>query len=265
VTVNSADLNDTAGDAPFLESIPPRRLPDLIAQQVVSGIRTGALKPGDRLPTEQELARQLGVGRTSVREGLQKLQTLGIVEVRKGRGAFVAERTEGDATDVFTHWVAGNAFAIEELLEVRMALEAVAAGLAAIRASDAQIALIERESGSHRAAGETGDLAEIVRSDQRFHEALLEASGNRLLGRLYAGLIPEVSEFRQKTLALPLAPDRSAAAHDAIVEALRTHDPGAARRAMVDHLWVLYTEVHTEAEGQQPEMVAELAPREAIN
>src|SRR5437870_4196356 len=109
---------------PFLTSIAQKRLPDIIAEQVVDGIRREALMPGDRLPTEQELARQLGVGRTSVREGLQKLQTLGIVEVRKGRGAFVADQTRDDARDAFARWTAEHAFAIEELIEVRMALEA---------------------------------------------------------------------------------------------------------------------------------------------
>lgn len=260
----SSDNLDTDHREPFLESIAQRRLPDVIAEQVVDGIRKGALKPGDRLPTEQELARRLGVGRTSVREGLQKLQTLGIVEVKKGRGAFVAERTKDDAGEAFARWTAEHAFAIEELIEVRLALEAQAAGLAAIRANEARIVEIERAYATHQAAGEADDLTEIVRSDERFHQAIFDASGNRMLATLYGELIPEVLEFRQKTLALPWAPKRSIKGHGEIVKAIRNRDPRAARVAMIDHLWVLYEEVHEAAAAQAPGVAADLAPREAI-
>ena len=258
----TSDKLDTDHQKPFLKSIAQRRLPDVIAEQIVEGIRREALMPGDRLPTEQELARQLGVGRTSVREGLQKLQTLGIVEVRKGRGAFVASQTKDDARDAFSRWTAEHAFAIEELIEVRLALEAQAAGLAAARANEAQIAEIEKWQAEHRAAGD--DLTKIVRSDERFHEAVFEASGNRMLATLYGELIPEVLEFRQKTLALPWAPKRSIKGHAEIVKAIRNRDSRAARSAMIDHLWVLYGEVHEAAARQGPGMVAGLAPREAI-
>ncbi len=249
-------------EQPFLRSIAHRRLPDIIADQVVEGIRRDALMPGDRLPTEQELAHQLGVGRTSVREGLQKLQTLGIVEVRKGRGAFVANQTSADARDIFARWTAEHAFAIEELIEVRLALELQAAGLAAVRATEAQIAEIEKWQAQHSDAG--NDLAELVRSDELFHLAIFEASGNRMLAMLYGQLVAEVLEFRQKTLALPWAPKRSAEGHEKIVDAIRGRDPRAARTAMLDHLWVLYGEVQEAAASQDGGAVTDLAPREAI-
>lgn len=248
---------------PFLQSVAQRRLPEVIAEQVVAAIREGALKPGDRLPTEQELARQLGVGRTSVREGLQKLQTLGIVDVRKGRGAFVAEHPAADATEVFGRWAAESGFRIEELLEVRMALEAQATGLAAVRATELEVAELERRNAAHREAGERLDPGEVVRTDERFHELLFEAGGNRLLTKLYDALIPEVTEFRQKSLALPWAPARSTRGHDAIVEAVARHDAAAARGAMIDHLWVLYAEIAETAAGDGAEIVAP-APREAL-
>ena len=250
-------------DRPFLHSVAQRRLPEVIAEQVVAAIREGALKPGDRLPTEQELARQLGVGRTSVREGLQKLQTLGIVDVRKGRGAFVAEHPAADATEAFGRWAAESGFRIEELLEVRMALESQAAGLAAVRATEREIAELERRNAAHREAGESRDAGEVVRTDERFHELLFAAGGNRLLTKLYDALIPEVTEFRQKSIALPWAPARSATGHAAIVEAVARRDAAAARGAMIDHLWVLYAEIAETAAGDGAEIV-EPAPREAL-
>ena len=250
-------------EPPLLESIAPRRLPDVIAEQIVEAIRKGALKPGDRLPTEQVLARQLGVGRTSVREGLQKLQTLGLIDVRKGRGAFVAERDQADATEVFARWTAEYRFAIEELLEVRIALESQAAGIAAVRAAGSQLDELDRLHRAHRLAGEQRDTREIVGTDERFHEAVFEASGNRLLTKMYHVLIPELTEFRQKSLALPWAPERSARGHAVIVDAIRKRDPAAARSAMIDHLWVLYGEVH-ETAARQGSAPLDLAPRDAL-
>src|SRR5262249_13254126 len=95
--------------------IAQRRLPELIAEQIVGVIRNTPLQPGDRLPPEVELARQVGVGRTSVREALQKLQTLGIVEVIRGRGVFVSEPSVDDGHQAFTRWSTEGLFAIEEL------------------------------------------------------------------------------------------------------------------------------------------------------
>ena len=88
-------------------------------------IREGALQPGDRLPTELELARDFGVGRTSVREGLQKLRAHGLIESRKGLGAFVAANLEPDPLADFERWAQSNPRAIEHLVEGRFALEAL--------------------------------------------------------------------------------------------------------------------------------------------
>ena len=256
------EAKEAGASQPFVPSVMQRRLPDIIAEQVVEAIRREGLKPGARLPTEQELAQQLGVGRTTVRESLQKLQTLGIIEVHKGRGAFVASQRMDRSGDAFISWTAKNVFAIEELVEVRMALEAQAAGLAAVRATGPHLAEIERWQEEHRAAGD--DVDRVVQSDAEFHEAIFAASGNHTLASLYDQLIAEVLEFRQKTLALPWAPQRSVKGHDEIVSAIRARDPRGARRAMLDHLWVLYEEVGATAGDDESGLRPGLAMREAF-
>lgn len=263
LVVESAASQTLAVDGEPFRSIAQRRLPDVIAEQIVAAIRQGSLKAGDRLPTEAELARRLGVGRTSVREGLQKLQTLGLVEVRKGRGAFVAQPPGADANAVFAQWAAESGLRIEELLEVRIALEAQAAGLAAVRATQQELDELDELNTAHREAGERGDLAATIDSDERFHELLFRISGNRLLGRLYDALIPEVTEFRRKSMTLSWAPTRSAQGHQAIIDAIRDHDAAAARQAMIDHIWVLYNEIaDTATHTGHPTLTP--APREAL-
>jgi GntR family transcriptional repressor for pyruvate dehydrogenase complex len=240
--------------------IAQRRLPELIAEQIVGVIRDTPLQPGDRLPPEVELARQLGVGRTSVREALQKLQTLGIVEVIRGRGVFVSEPSVDDGQQAFTRWSTEGLFAIEELLETRMALEVAAAALASGRATQEEIERLESINLDHLAAGRVENLRELVSTDQKFHETLMAAGHNRLLARLYGMLVAELTDFRRRTLARPGVPARSATQHAAIVAAIRAKDLTAARRATIEHLWILYEEIDAagrrEREGTRPKFSA---------
>src|SRR4051795_10512066 len=106
-----------------INPVSTERVSDLIAERLTAAIREGTLKPGDRLPTEAELAREFQVGRTSVREGLQKLRAHGLIESRKGLGAFVTERPANDPLADFARWTATDPAAIEQLVEARGALE----------------------------------------------------------------------------------------------------------------------------------------------
>jgi GntR family transcriptional regulator, transcriptional repressor for pyruvate dehydrogenase complex len=246
-----------------LDPVSTQRVSDVIAERLASAIRTGVLEPGDRLPTEQELAREFSVGRTSVREGLQKLRAHGLIETRKGLGAFVtAPRANGDALAEFARWTARDPAAIEELIEARLALETLAAALAALRARDAEIAELEAHQRAHVTAGETKDVPGLVRSDEAFHEGIIAAARNQFVRGLYGILIAELIDFRRKTLALPWAAARSASGHEEILAAIRDRDAGGARAAMADHLWVLYAEVHESATAGGQTGLA-LLPREA--
>jgi GntR family transcriptional repressor for pyruvate dehydrogenase complex len=244
--------------------IAQRRLPELIAEQIAGLIRETPLQPGERLPPETSLARQLGVGRTSVREALQKLQTLGLIEVVRGRGVFVSEPTIDDGHQAFARWSVERLFAIEDLLETRMTLEASAAALACGRASADEIETLEALNLDHLAAARSGDLREIVASDEKFHESLIAASHNKLLAQLYGMLVAELTDFRRKTLGRPDVPRRSAVQHAAIVAAIRNRDHRAARRATIDHLWVLYEEVSAAAQMDAVPLADRLSVRDML-
>jgi GntR family transcriptional repressor for pyruvate dehydrogenase complex len=248
-----------------LRPLASRGLPELIAEQIVEAIRVTDLKPGDRLPPEAQLAKQLGAGRTSVREALQKLQTLGIVEVIRGRGAFVRGPATDDTERSFARWSKEHSVAIGDLIEARIAIEAANAGLAAVRATDEEIEIIARANHAHREAGRNGDLAGTVSSDQDFHEAVAAAAHNPLLGKIHAMLIPELTHFRQMTLAVPRVAERSASAHAAVIDAITARDPASARTAMTDHLWVIYEDVASAArEDGSASAQTPSAPREAL-
>ncbi len=244
----ASDASPRAGLSELtLAPVATQRVSDAIAERLAQAIRDGELNPGDRLPTEQELANDFQVGRTSVREGLQKLRAHGLIESRTGLGAFVTQPQPPDPLADFARWTAANPRAIEELVEARFALEALAAALAALRAGPRDIQALERHHLEHIAAGKRRDLAAVVSTDEAFHTAIMTAGRNQFLQRMYPQLIAELTDFRRKTLALPWATARSAKGHAAILEAIRDGDAAAARPAMIDHLFVLYAEVHESA------------------
>jgi GntR family transcriptional repressor for pyruvate dehydrogenase complex len=198
------------------------------------------LKPGEQLPTETELAKQLGVGRTSLREAIQRLRAMGALEVRSGLGTFVVDRSRMEPVHSFVKWSVDNEFEVIELLEARMSLEVAAAGLAAERASGADLARLLKAAQKHRAS--TG-IEALINSDEHFHEVLVACGHNALISKLYSMLVPGLREFRRMSLAIPASAGRSSDTHDAMVDAIVARDPARSRRATVEHLWHLYSSV----------------------
>jgi GntR family transcriptional regulator, transcriptional repressor for pyruvate dehydrogenase complex len=242
------------GQRALFQAIPHQRISELVSEKILELIRAGELKAGDRLPSEHELVRQLGVGRTSVREALQRLKAVGVVTVERGRGAFVSQLSAADAHADFLRWSVVHQFAAQDLMESRMALEQMAAAAAAVRGTAEQIAAIENFHISHLSAAERGDLAAVIEADTAFHQAILTASDNPMLERQCAMVTPELVEFREQAYQIPGAPQRASEYHGAIVEAIKLRDSGAARAAMIDHMFWIYQMVD--------EVVAENSPSE---
>jgi Transcriptional regulators len=228
-----------------------RALPDLIAEQLLAAIAGGEYAPGDKLPTEHELSAMLGVGRTSLREAIQRLRTMGVLEVRKGLGTYVLDPAKTDAVSSFAAWSAANEFEVTELFEVRLSLETTAAALASERATREVISGLREAAGAHIEAVELQDLDQMVQTDQDFHSALVAAAGNSLLSRMYSLLEPSLVEYRTVSLALPGSAHRSGTTHQDIVDAITAHDRVRARSAVVTHLWTLYAEVASAASSRR--------------
>ncbi|MGH4026175.1 MAG: FadR/GntR family transcriptional regulator [Pseudonocardiaceae bacterium] len=231
-----------AGAAKWQLKLDSRRsLPEVIEEKLRELIDSGELPPGERLPNEPELARRMGVARSSVRTALQRLDVLGVVEVRRGRGWFVrrkpmADRSQGDLAG----WKSERRFRLSELLEVRMALEGMAASLAASRATDGEIDDIAKLSKDHSSHT---DVEARLRTGAAFHDAIVRASRNDALLATYHVLVPEFAELRRWIFTVPELPPRSGTGHDHVVQFLKRRDSAGARAAMVNHLFELYDEV----------------------
>ena len=190
------------------------------------------LEPGARLPAERELARQLGVSRTSLRQALTVLRVEGLVDVRRGDGIYLLR----DATDVIPP-IAGELAANSELPalgEVRNALEAFAARSAAQRRTDddlAEMVAALRLMESELAEGEPGLLG-----DRAFHSSVRAASHNEVLDRLLLLIAEGAARIAEASLSRQGQPERSLAAHRLILDAIIAREPDDAHRLMYDHL-----------------------------
>lgn len=212
-------------------------LSDAVTDSVIAQIREGRYRAGDRLPTERELAEQLGVGRTSVREGLRFLEKLGILEIRQGTGTVVRSLSLGE---VFEHLVPVQTIIelpnrdVRNIMHVRRVLETESAQLAARHATEKQLGRLERLlDGMAASLEEPRDYLEM---DLEFHVVVAEAAANPVLAQL-VNLIRDIyTRYFEIVLRDPEMNKTSLDFHRQLYAALRDHDPEAARRHILDHL-----------------------------
>ena len=215
----------------------PQRLSDRLAVLLGDQIDSGALRPGDRLPTEQQLAAAHGVSRTVVREAVHQLQSRQRVVSRQGSGVFVAP-TPANRPLEFDPAVLGSLQAVVHVVELRRVIEAEMAAFAAERATRAQIATMRRALKAIDVAAAAGH--DGVAEDLAFHRAIGAATGNPqftlLLGFLEQYLREGMRITRGNEARRIDFMDAVRREHRAIVDAIAAHDPAAARRRATEHL-----------------------------
>ena len=231
----------------MLPTLQPKRLYKQIADLVASHIRNGEFPAGSYLPSERDLAQQLGVSRSSVREALIALEVSGLVEIRVGNGVLVCTPEENTNS-------ASNPDEAEEkesdspflLMEARSLVEGEIAALAAKNATPEQVAGIEEtvirmdEILKNSPESQVLPDEDLAETDHLFHTRIAEASGNYILTDQVEGLWSRrlspifrriEKHYSHRDLKIQTIQD-----HRAILEAIRAHDAEAARQAMHTHL-----------------------------
>ena len=212
-----------------------RALVDKLASQLHARVLSGELPSGTRL-RQKALAEEFGVSRTPVREALRKLQAGGLVELQPNRGAVVRGLSPREIRDAY---------------EVRAALEALAAGLAAERVNREQLRRLERAQGEFRAALQgtitrrqggreiaARDVRRWASANDAFHQTIHEAGGNEVL----AGTLAQLAQNFPRDLSRMVVSESTAMLeanvreHEAILEALERHDATAAYERMRQHV-----------------------------
>ncbi|HKI80155.1 MAG TPA: FadR/GntR family transcriptional regulator [Pseudodesulfovibrio sp.] len=207
---------------------------DEIVNQIREMIDHGRLKPGDRLPAERKLAEQFGVSRTTVREGIKILSESGLLASRQGAGTFVSRPDDVARGGLLIDAILAGNHDLQDVFEVRKMLEPEIAALAARSGSPDAKTRLEAILMEQEQAINSGDSGAGI--DQRFHQALAEASGNPVLREMVSALHEGFSRSRAEEVQSPQRQKASLAAHRAIVEAVRNGHAMQAERAMREHL-----------------------------
>ena len=228
-----------AGPSPAFDPPPlvAERLSDRLAARLGGQIDAGSLRPGDRLPTELRLAETHGVSRTVVREAVHQLKSRGLLRSRQGSGVYVTTAPPGESLTLDLALM-DSIDDVLQVREVRRALEAETAALAAERASRAQVLALRRALRAiDRSAAEARDGVE---EDLAFHRLLAEAAGNPHFGRLLEFL----EQYTKESMRVTRRNDATRAdfvdavrlEHAGIVDAIALGDAGLARRRAVQHM-----------------------------
>jgi GntR family transcriptional regulator, transcriptional repressor for pyruvate dehydrogenase complex len=220
----------------FTSLVPGASLSDQVAHAIGLEIREMRLLGGDKLPTEAALVQQFGVSRTVVREAISRLKSLGLVESRQGSGAFV--RAAGFSPLQFDAQSVASKRAVVQMVEVRRALEAEVAALAAQRRSASDLKRIEQAAKALDQTVRAG--GDGVDQDVALHRAIADAAQNEFLISTLdylrqflhgATRVTRANEARRADFAKQVQTE-----HQAIIEAIIAADPSKARKAAARHM-----------------------------
>lgn len=214
---------------------------ETVLEYIKARIADGTYAPGQRLPSVNALAQEVGVGVSTVREGIRVLESLGLLVVQQGRGVFVTADPRLAENPQETLAVAENATLLH-LLETRKFVEPEIAGLAADRATPEEAAAI-RQAVEEHAAGLLHAGDDFVQADLRFHRLLLAAAHNPVLARMVDAIDDLLVDGRRRTSHMPSTYDRSLHFHYLIADAVAAHDARQARSLMLEHILDLARDV----------------------
>ncbi|MCP5073837.1 MAG: FCD domain-containing protein, partial [Rhodobacteraceae bacterium] len=218
------------------------RVSDSIVNQIEAMILEGSLKPGERLPPERALAEKLSVSRPSLREALMILESRGLLQSKRGGGTFVCDIIGPTIVEPLVHLMKSHPETIFDVLELRQALEAVAAEHAAERATDVDKEKIKQQFENVMAVYDSGENTPALEAevDTEFHLAIADASHNVALVHVVRGLFNllrisitrNLESFQQE----PESHDIVRAQHTDIYNAVMAGDVDLAREASNRHL-----------------------------
>lgn len=221
------------------KQIKPKKIYEEVAEALHEMIRTGQLKPGDRLDSVQQLAENFKVGRSAIREALSALKAIGLVEMKQGEGTFIKGFEAKQITFPLSTAILMNKKDIENLLEVRKIIETGTSSAAARNRTEEDLEVMKLVLEEMKTVQGDGELGE--KADFKFHLALSAAAQNPLLSSLMEHVSELMFETQRETRRLWLFSKQTTSEklyeqHVEIYKAIEAGDEEQARRAMLSHL-----------------------------
>lgn len=211
----------------IIEPITFTPIPQVIAKRLMAMIQEGVWPPGSSLPSQRQLARDLGVAVSSLREALSSLQAIGLVEMRQGEGTFVARNPYGTIERLLGFVISSESLDWQTLFQARSTIEGGLARLAATKATDEQIRAAGLVLSQMKEAVEQGDQKRADELDVRFHHSLAEMAHNEILMQVGQSLYPALERFL-RNIPHTLEGWRL---HNQVLAAIRARDPERSEKA----------------------------------
>ena len=221
---------------PDIEPLPHRAnepISSEVTRRLLDYLISGEIQPGDRLPSERQLAEMLGVGRSHVRQAIKSLTVLGLIDARQGDGTYL-KRTDSPLLPLAIEWgLLLGAKQSQDLVEARSELEILLAGLAAERRGENDLEELRHHVATMQA---TTDNDEFVRADVAFHLAIAKAAGNRSMLQIMRSIQSLMEVWITRVAYAPGTRPATWAEHAAVLDAIEAGDADAARHMMGGHM-----------------------------
>jgi GntR family transcriptional regulator, transcriptional repressor for pyruvate dehydrogenase complex len=212
-------------------------LPDLIVNNILKMLKDGELEPGEKLPSERDLASQMNVGRPTVRSALRALSSMNVIEIRPGSGTYVSSLSAESLIEHLEFVYFLDPKTISQLYEARKALELATVALAAERITDDELEELENSVAHMKIADSEGRMDDAYELDRAFHRLITIASQNPLLVQ-FINVVSELVgiDYRREIISMRGTATTPGDDHQQILDALKRRDPDEARSAMFIHL-----------------------------
>jgi GntR family transcriptional regulator, transcriptional repressor for pyruvate dehydrogenase complex len=197
-------------------------------------ILKGNYKNGDYIPTEMELCKQIGIGRSTLREAIKMLESQGFVYKNHGVGVMVVDESIRATTDMFHLMLIRKGFTLDELFDVRYCNEIRTSELAALNATSENIEEMEKFLQIMRNKSSTNE--EYLNADVEFHLAIAKSSQNKIFTMILKIIRPLIEGMIQETLKYNHRPEYSLKFHEKIFTSIKNRDPKLSALAMKKHL-----------------------------
>lgn len=209
-------------------------LPQVTAQKVKEMIREQNMQPGDRLPSEGELAEMFSVSRSTVREAMKYLKAENVIEINRGSGTFVSHRM-GVGEDPLGLTFVNQPKLLQQLFEVRLLIEPQVAALAAERATQEKLTVLERIVHDMSQLDHHDEQTAVL--DLAFHKAVADCTGNVVLYRVVPIVQETIVKGYPETVLVSGSYRRAKRSHQAMYEAIKNRDSLTARYVTERHIW----------------------------
>lgn len=213
---------------------------DQVVNVLLQHIKENDYQIGDKLPSENELCKQLQVGRSTIREALRIIQARGYIQIIHGRGAYISSIASDNLSPV--NWIANNTYKLKDIYSIRRAIEVLAVRMAATKRSDKELLeLTQIHAGivsccESKPISSVEQVQKLAMLDEAFHTKICESSHNPLIASIMKPIAESLRTYRLNSFSIIENQEHVVEPHQKILDAIRLCHPEAACVAMEKHL-----------------------------